>query len=212
MSEYALAGLVVVLLVVGFAWRLGSRRHSIPCPVWLRWLVELDNPFTRISRAATIAEHLDLETGMAVLDFGCGPGRLTVPVAKRIGPEGTVVAVDIQAGMLSRARQKAQQARLANIEFVQAGVGEGKLAHGRFDRALLVAVLGEIPDRKAVLSEVYDALKPGGMLSVTEVIFDPHFQPRRTVARLAAEAGFREAQFFGNRIAFTLNLVKPQNG
>jgi cyanophycinase-like exopeptidase len=52
-------------------------------------------------------------------------------------------------------------------------------------------------------------LKPGGLLSVTEVIFDPHFQSRQTVARLARSAGFRETASRGNRIAFTLNFEKP---
>ena len=55
-------------------------------------------------------------------------------------------------------------------------------------------------------------LKPGGILSVTEIIFDPHFQSRDTVLRLAGAVGFREKMFFGNRTAFTLNLEKPHGG
>ncbi len=77
------------------------------------------------------------------------------------------------------------------------------------DRALLVTVLGEIPDREAALSQIFQALKPGGILSVTEIIFDPHYQSRSTVLRLASAAGFQEKAFFGNRIAFTLNFEKP---
>jgi len=171
----------------------------------------MDNPFTRISRAAVIAEHLDLEPGMIVLDFGCGPGRVTVPVARLVGNAGRVVAVDIQEGMLARAKQKAQESGLSNIEFLQAGAGEGKLYHGHFDRALLVSVLGEIPDREAALAEIFDALKPDGILSVTEVIFDPHFQRRSTIMQLAIKTGFREHAFFGNRIAYTVNLQKPSD-
>lgn len=146
---------------------------------------------------------------MAVLDVGCGPGRVTIPVAERVGNEGEVVAVDMQAGMISRAKEKALAAGRSNIEFLRAGAGDGKLDHGRFDRALLVSVLGEIPDQRAAMKEIHDSLKPGGILSVTEVIFDPHFQSRSAVARVAEEAGFRESGFFGNRVAFTLNLEKP---
>jgi ubiquinone/menaquinone biosynthesis C-methylase UbiE len=207
---YVLVGLIGLLVLVGVAWRLGSRRHSIPCPVWLRWLVELDNPFTKTNRAAVIVEHLELVPGMTVLDAGCGPGRLTIPVAQRVGDGGAVVAVDVQAGMLERARDKARNARVANIRFVQARLGEGALGRDLYDRALLVTVLGEIPDRAAALRELFAALKPGGMLSVTEIVFDPHFQSRRTVTRLAVAAGFRESAFFGNRIAFTLNFRKPR--
>ena len=204
-----LFSLIAAFVLLAVIWRLASRRHSIPCPAWLRWLVELDNPFAKTNRAAVIVEHLGLEPGMSVLDFGCGPGRLTVPVAMGVGHAGKVVAVDIQPGMLSRARQKAQAADLTNIQFLEAAAGQGQLGYHRFDRALLVTVLGEIPDRKAALKEIFDALNPGGILSVTEIIFDPHFQSRNTVVRLAGAIGFREKEFFGNRIAFTLNLEKP---
>ena len=203
-------GSVALIVLITVVWRFASRRRSLPCPVWLRWLVELDNPFAKTNRAAFIVEHLELQPGMAVLDAGCGPGRLAIPVARQVGRQGNVVAVDIQPGMLQRARQKAQQANLANIQFVQAGLGEGKLGRDQFDRALLVTVLGEIPDREAALREIFDALKPDGILSVTEIIFDPHFQGRNTVIQLATAAGFREKEFFGNRIAYTLHLEKPK--
>ena len=206
---YFTLAIIGVIVFISIVWRLGSRRRSLPCPVWLRWLVELDNPFARVSRAASIVEHLELRPGMAVADVGCGPERVTIPVAKAVEPQGNVVALDIQHGMLDRAREKAQAEGLTNIEFVEAGVGKGELGRDRFDRALLVTVLGEVPDREAALEEIFGALKPGGILSVTEIAFDPHFQTRTTVARLAGAAGFREKAFFGNRMAFTLNLEKP---
>ena len=179
--------------------------------MWLRWLVELDNPFTKTNRAAVIIEHLDLVPGMTVLDMGCGPGRLTVPVAEKVEKRGRVVAVDIQAGMLRRAEAKAKKAGLSNIRFVQAGAGEGKLERDSFDRALLVTVLGEIPDRDAAMKEIFDVLKPGGVLSITEIIFDPHFQRRSTVTQIAERIGFREKRFFGNAIAYTLHFEKPNS-
>jgi protein-L-isoaspartate O-methyltransferase len=207
---YICFGLLGLSLCIALIWRLASRRYSLPCPTWLRWLVELDNPFTESNRASTIVQQLDLQPAMKVLDLGCGPGRLTIPVAKLLA-QGKVVAVDIQPGMLQRAQKKAQAAGLNNIRFLQAGAGGGKLGRNEYDRALLVTVLGEIPDRAAALKEIFEALKPGGILSVTEIIFDPHFQRRDTVLRLASTVGFREQKFVGNRLAFTLNLEKPYN-
>jgi len=146
---------------------------------------------------------------MTVLDMGCGPGRITVPLAKKVGSQGKVVAVDIQTGMLRRAEAKAKQAGVENIEFVQAGAGEGKLEKDRFDRALLVTVLGEIPNRESAVKEIFDALKPGGILSITEIIFDPHFQRQSTVRSIVTKIGFSERICFGNAISYTLHFEKP---
>ena len=211
MSTVALV-VVGAVAVVGITWRLASRRRNLPCPSWLRWLVEIDNPFTRTNRAAVIVENLAVSPGMTVLDAGCGPGRLTIPLARSVGPSGRVVAMDIQQGMLARAEARAGAAGLANVEFLAAGLGAGKLPGNGFDRAVLVTVLGEIPDRGAALAELFSALKPGGLLAVVEGIYDPHFQTRATVIHLAAAAGFREVAFFGHRFAYCVHFEKPHGG
>ena len=201
--------IVIGLVGLSIIWLFFSRRWAMPCPTWLSWLVEQDNPFFRINQAATIIEHLEVQQGMVVLDVGCGPGRLTIPVAKKVGPEGEVVAMDIQAGMLHKTQEKAKRANLTNIKFLEAGIGEKKLEHNKFDRTLLVTVLGEIPNREVAMQEIFDALKPGGILSITEIILDPHFQRRKTVLSLASAVGFHEKKSFGNAFAFTINLEKP---
>jgi len=210
MATPLLIGLGVVgsLVAASVAWRFASRRQSLPCPVWLRWLVELDNPFTSTNRSNVIVQQLDLRPGMRVLDVGCGPGRVTIPIARAVGPDGGVDAIDVQPGMLARAAQRAAAANVGNIRFLQTHVGDGGLDVQPADRAILVTVLGEIPDREAALRAIFDALKPGGFLSVTEIVFDPHFQTRATVTRLALAAGFRERAFYGNRIAYSMHLEK----
>ena len=60
--------IIAAVAFVAVVWRLASRRRSLPCPVWQRWLVELDNPFTKTNRAAYIVETLAISTGMSVLD------------------------------------------------------------------------------------------------------------------------------------------------
>ena len=118
------------------------------------------------------------------------------------------MAVDIQSEMLRRAREKARSADVTNIRFCQLAIEPGNLGSERYDRAILVTVLGEIPDRQGALEELYRALNPGGILSVTEMIFDPHYQSRRTILSLARAVGFQEKAFFGSRVAYTLNLEK----
>lgn len=204
----ALTAVIAIVLVAGI-WRLASNRQSLPCPVWLRWMVELDNPFTKTNRAAFIVESLVLSEGMTVLDAGCGPGRLALPLAKGVGPTGKVLAVDIQQGMLDRASKKIEAAGLSNVKYLAAGLGDGKIPDGEFDRAVLVTVLGEIPNREAAFKELFTALKPGGILAVVEVIFDPHFQTRKSVTDLALATGFREKEFFGHKLAYVLHFQKP---
>ena len=206
---FTFVGLICIVVIIAIIWRFSSNRTSIPCPAWLGWLVELDNPILRNNSAREIISHLELRPGLKVLDFGCGPGRLTIPIAKQIGLSGTVTAFDIQPAMLERVRVKANLENLGNIEFVHGAAGEGKLGNNQYDRVLLVTVLGEIPDKKIFAKEIIDSLKSGGLLSVTETIADPHFQSRKAVTDVVKEAGFTEKGFFGNKISFTMIFEKP---
>lgn len=203
---------IAAIVLVAIAWRLASRRQSLPCPAWLSWLVELDNPLAKTNRAAFIVDTLALSDGLEVLDAGCGPGRLTVPMARSVGPSGRVVAMDIQPAMLGRARAKTEAAGLTNVEFIAAGLGAGKFAEARFDRVVLVNVLGEVPDHVAAFAELFSVLKPGGVLAIVEFILDPHFQSRKSVTRESVAAGFLERAFFGNRFAYVIHFEKPSEG
>lgn len=203
-----ITGCIVFAVLINLLWRALSNRQSLPCPSWRGWMVELDNPFTRVSRAQFIIDHLELESGMKVLDAGCGPGRITLPLARTLGQWGEVVALDMQQGMLDQVHTKGRAAELNNIRTLRAELGQGSLPQNEFDRAILVSVLGEIPEQSAALEELFDALKPGGVLSVTEVIFDPHFQPCQKVHELACAVGFQEKGFLGKKLSYTMHLVK----
>ena len=211
LSTTLLLSIIVAFLLIVVIWRLVSNRRSLPCPSWLGWLVEMDNPVLRSNRASTIISHLDLKPGMKVLDLGCGPGRLSIPLAKRLG-DGEVVAADLQPAMLQRVKAKAEAAELGNIRYLELRAEEADLGADLYDRVLLVTVLGEIPDRAKVMAAVFQTLKPGGLLSITEAIADPHFLRRNTVRQLAAEAGFVEAGFWGHRFAYNIHFRKSGAG
>lgn len=200
-------GLVVLIVAICAVWRW----KAWPCPSWMVPLLE--NPyFQTVAGAELLLDRAGVGSGMTVLDAGCGPGRVTLPAAARVGPSGRVVGIDIQRGMLGRLRRRLDARGVTNVELVHAGLGSGALDADRFDVALMVTVLGEIPDPTAALEEVYRALRAGGVLSVTEVLPDPHYQSVDRVRRLGAAAGFEVGELYRGRVAFSQNLVKAGAG
>lgn len=210
-------GVVVVMCLMAAIWRIASRRHTLPCPAYLRWMVELDNPFTKISRAATIVASLGITKGMRVLDAGCGPGRLTLPLAQAVGDSGEVWALDGQQGMLDHVAEKAFASGRRNITLVlrelgKSGDGKNALPHEYFDRIAMVTVLGEIPavdtSQYNALVELYSSMRQGGVMSITEIVFDPHFMSQARVRSLAEEAGFRYMRTEGRSLAYSMFFTK----
>jgi ubiquinone/menaquinone biosynthesis C-methylase UbiE len=198
-------GLVVV---ASLAWRMAARVRALPCPPWLGGF--LQNPLSdRLVNHQMLRDRLGLRPGMRVLDAGSGPGRLTLPAAELVSPGGEVVALDIQPAMLQRLEERLADSGIHNVRTVLGGLGDGVLDQNAFDRAMLVTVLGEIPDQERALREIYGALLPGGILAVTEMLPDPHFQRQSAVRRMAESVGFRLEQGFGNPLAYTMHLVKP---
>lgn len=133
-----------------------------------------------------------------------------IPLARAVAPDGMAVAAYLQEGMLMSVSDKARDAGIANVTTLCTNIGQGKLAESAFDRAVMAAVPGEVPDRSAAMVEVFRALQPGGMLAVVEPILDPHFQRRSVVSELAQRAGYRPRAVFGSRMAYMLLLEEPR--
>jgi 2-polyprenyl-3-methyl-5-hydroxy-6-metoxy-1,4-benzoquinol methylase len=198
----AVVGGVVVALAF-----LRQRRRPIPHPPPLTFLFE--NPIVgSVVGPELLIERLSLAPGMRVLDAGCGPGRLTIPLARAVGPAGEVVALDGQNAMLAKLEVRLRAQRITNVRTLQAGLGEGAL-EGPFDRVVLAMVLGEVRDREAAVRELYAALRPGGILSVTEVFGDPDYRRPATVRREVEVAGFRLVERYGGFPGYTLNFERP---
>lgn len=161
--------------------------------------------------AELLIERLNPAPGMRILDAGCGPGRLTVPLARAVGEDGEVIAIDGQLAMLAKLEERLKERGVANVRPLLVHLGEGELKEGHFDRILLPMVLGEVRDRRAAMRELHAALRPGGVLSVTEVFGDPDYRRAGTVLREAEAAGFRLVDRFGGFPAYTLNLEKVRD-
>ena len=182
-----------------------QRRRPMAHPPRLTFLFE--NPLVgAFVGPERLLERLDLAPGMRVLDAGCGPGRLTVPLAKAVGPGGEVVALDGQREMLEKLERRLEAEDITNVRPLRSGLGEGALREDGFDRIVLAMVLGEVRDRGAALRELYAALRPSGVLSVTEIFGDPDYRRPVTIRREVEAAGFRLVRRFGGFPAYTLNF------
>lgn len=204
---------LVLVGTVGTAWFvLRAVGRGKPYPVWLSGF--LDNPVTEgLSQTTTLIERAGVAEGMHVLDAGSGSGRLTIPLARRVGVGSRVIALDLREGMLERVRRRAAEEGLNNIRTLHSALGTNaeapELQSAEFDRVLLVTVLGEIPDPEGGMRRLYAVLKPGGVLSVTELIIDPDYQRRNRVRALGERAGFEIERSYGTSLAFTQNFRKP---
>lgn len=203
---WILLGAFVAFVVVYVVWRYASRVWSLPCPSLLA--KRFDSPgLGRLTR--TTLSRLNLKPGLRILEIGPGPGRLLIPAAQRILPGGEALGIDIQPRMIERLQRGAEQAGVANLRAILGDAAQSHVPESSFDLVFLCTVLGEIPNRPAALAQCYRALKPGGILSITEVAGDPHYQFRSKVKKLGEAAGFRLQSLQGKWWFYTASFVKP---
>ena len=129
--------------------------------------------------AETYAVHLmpHLKPGLRVLDFGCGPGTISVGLARAVEP-GEVHGIDMEESQIGLARAAAAAGGHGNATFHVGDVTELPFEDNSFDAAHCHAVLMHVPDTRAVLSEVMRVLKPGGVIASREMIVaSSFFQP-----------------------------------
>ena len=154
-----------------------------------------------------LAARLDLSADARVLELGPGPGFFSAAIARGV-PRGHLCLVDLQREMLEKARARIRRAGATNVSFAQASATALPFAREVFDAAFLVAVLGEVPDAAACIAELRDAIRPGGLLSITELGGDPDAMTEGEIGALAKAANFEPAERFPMRFGFTLNFTR----
>lgn len=111
---------------------------------------------------------LGLRSGMVVADVGSGPGFFTLPAATLVGSAGRVYAVDVEPQMLERVRERANEAKLGNVETLVSTDETVPVPGSSADLALLSNVLHECTQPVALLRDIARALRPEGSLALIE--------------------------------------------
>lgn len=143
-----------------------------------------------------VLRALEVGPSLTVLEIGPGTGFYSLEVARGVGPAGRLVCLDLQRVMLDHTRRRLEAAGL-HAAFVRADACALPLRSEAVDRVLLVTVLGEIPQRALALAGINRALRPGGLLCVSEQFPDPDFVTIRTLRRELSQAGFVEKETRG---------------
>jgi ubiquinone/menaquinone biosynthesis C-methylase UbiE len=148
-----------------------------------------------------VIEALGIEPGDRVADLGSGSGYFTLRLASAVGAQGRVYAVDVDPEMNAFLRERLEQARVANVEVVDARFEDPLLPDGAIDLVLSVDTYHHIDDRPAYFRNLQRDLAPGARVAIIDydgrkgwfVRLLGHTTPREQLLSEMAEAGYEVA-------------------
>ncbi|MEO0895280.1 MAG: arsenite methyltransferase [Bacteroidota bacterium] len=133
-----------------------------------------------------------IKEGETVVDLGSGAGFDAFIVSHKVGPQGKVIGVDLSEDMLKLARKNAHQGNFTQVEFVQGDIENLPLPHEIADHVISNCVINLSLRKDLVYQEAFRILKPGGKLSISDIILEkelPEFIKQSLGAHIACISG-----------------------
>lgn len=150
---------------------------------------------------AEALEVLELKPGMTVCDMGCGNGFYTLLMADKVGPEGKVLAVDIQQEMLHLLDLRCKEVNVKNVVPVLGGIADPNLPKGKVDLVLMVDVYHEFSHPEQMLAGIRKSLSPKGVIALLEYREEDPLVPIRPLHKMSKKQILREYQNNGFKLA-----------
>ena len=136
------------------------------CPWWFGYT--FDNPLRKLFQDPNEILRQLVQPGQVVVDIGCGLGYFSIALARMVGPDGKVLALDVQPQMIQRAERRARHQGLENrIDFRVCEPNHLNIT-GPVDFVLAFWVVHEVIDQKGLFIEIRSILKPNGCLLIVE--------------------------------------------
>lgn len=141
-----------------------------------------------------LVKCLDLKPGHVVADIGAGSGIISLMMAKKVGPKGTVLAIDIQQEMLDALAVHCKQNNVTNIEPILGTTTSPNLKPGMVDLVIMVDVYHEFDMPFEMLSAISQSLKPGGRIAFVEYRKEDPAVPIKEVHKMSEKQVRKEAE------------------
>jgi ubiquinone/menaquinone biosynthesis C-methylase UbiE len=155
-----------------------------------------------------IMDALGIGEGSVVADVGAGGGWFTVRLARRVGPNGTVFAQDLQPQMLEAIKRRVGREGLRNVDYVQGSLDDPRLPPGRLDAVLIVDAYHELANPIELLRNVSASLKTTGRIGIVDFTLEGGGPGPPLNQRKSEKSVIKEARQAGLRV---VNRVNPES-
>lgn len=163
-------------------------------------------------RSEAIVEALEIPEGATVADLGAGTGHFTWRLARKVGPAGKVIAIDIQQKMLDLTAETIKRHGLTNVDYMLVTETDPRLAESSVDLVFIAYAYHEFSEPETTMAAVRRSLKPGGRVFVLEFAKENRLAPASTPHKMSLLEIRSEIEPLGFELDQMLDFLPMQHG